>query len=144
MWVVEGLLPYLPPEAATALLRRIVAVAAPGSFLGADAFNSAVLRMSAAQGAHGRLAEEGAAILFGPDDPEAFLRESGWDAPCVSQHGEWGAHFGRWPFPLAPPRWIDRLVIIPRFWLMTATLTAEGKGKKQREEEQGGQEQPSK
>ena len=121
VWVAEGLLPYLPHDVARALLRRIAAMAAPGSFLGADAFNSALLRLSAAQGAHDKLAAGGAAIVFGPDEPEAFLAESGWDAPCVWQHGAWGAHFGRWPFPVAPPRWVDRVVRIPRFWLLTAT-----------------------
>lgn len=125
MWVAEGLLPYLPHDVARTLLQRIAALAAPGSFLGADAFNSAVLRLSAARGAHAKLAEEGAAIIFGPDDPEALLRESGWDAPCVWQYGSRGAHFGRWPFPMAPPRWVDRLVVLPRFWLLTATVTGQ-------------------
>lgn len=135
VWIAEGLLPYLPRDVATALLKRIAALAAPGSFLGADAFNSALLRFSALQGAHGELAQRGAPVVFGPDDPETFLREGGWDCLRVLQHGEWGAHYGRWPFPLAPPRWLDRLVLIPRLWLLTATVTAEGK--KERETEEG-------
>lgn len=133
VWVAEGLLPYLPRAVATALLQRIAALAAPGSFLGADAFNSALLRFSALQGAHGKLAQRGAPVVFGPNDPEAFLREGGWDCPRVLQHGEWGAHYGRWPFPLAPPRWLDRLVLIPRLWLLTATVTGKKKGQQQEE-----------
>lgn len=104
-------------------------MAAPGSFFGPDSFNSALIRASGAQGMTDKLAEKGAAIVFGPDDPEAFLRAGGWDTPCVWQYGGWGSHYGRWPFPLALPRWVDRLVVIPRFWLLTATITGEGKGK---------------
>jgi hypothetical protein len=128
VWIAEGLLPYLPHDVARALLQRVAAVAAPGSFFGADAFNSALIRLSGAQGMTTSLAEGGAAIVFGPDDPEAFLRESGWSAPCVWQHGAFGAHFGRWPFPLPPPRWVDWLVRIPRFWLLTATVPAREEG----------------
>lgn len=127
IWLAEGLFCYLTRDICTALLRRMAAMAAPGSFFGGDAFNSALIRMSGGQGAQQKLAEGGAAIVFGPDDPEAFLKEGGWDAPTVWQYGSWGAHFGRWPFPLAPPRWVDKLVAIPRFWLLTATVTGEGK-----------------
>lgn len=36
IWLVEGLLPYLPEEEVTRLLKRMRALAPPGSYMGAD------------------------------------------------------------------------------------------------------------
>lgn len=49
------------------------------------------------------------------DDPETFLASRGWKA-TLTQYGEEGANYGRWPYPVFPPAMPD----MPRNWLVTA------------------------
>lgn len=124
VWLAEGLLMYLPPDKATALLHRMSALSPNGSFFGADCTNQAFFHFSLMRATLRKLREEGAPLLFGTDHPERVLEEAGWDTPQVHQMGDPQASYGRWPFkPLLPlPRWVPNWLPIPRIWLMTATI----------------------
>ena len=47
------------------------------------------------------LAWRGAPGLFGTDDPERLMAHHGWEAD-VTQPGEEGANYGRYPRPMLP------------------------------------------
>lgn len=49
------------------------------------------------------------------DYPCDFLAERGWNAR-LTQLGEEGLNFGRWPYPVIPLE----LPAMPRFWFITA------------------------
>ena len=49
------------------------------------------------------------------DDPGEFLATRGWKA-MLTQYGEEGANYGRWPYPVIPYNMAD----MPRNWLVTA------------------------
>jgi len=121
VWLAEGLLVYLPKKEARQLLQRAAAMAANGSFFGADAMNPMVLKLGAAKGAAKHLRQQGAPLLFGVSKPEKFLRSCGWNCPKVYQHGDKAVSHGRWPV-LPTPRWIPSWAPIPRFWLLSATI----------------------
>jgi len=115
VWLIEGLLMYLDSTAVHTLLRTVAELAAPGSWLGADMVNSlfltsprlhAWLRVTAAHGAPWR---------FGTDTPEALFAAHGWEA-TVTQPGEEGANYKRWPFVVVP----RLLPGVPRVFLITA------------------------
>lgn len=101
VWLLEGLLFYLPAEVVTALFERITALSVPGSWLGCELKNTEMLTSSQTRSWIELLAREGAAWISSIDEPEAFLAERGWRATVV-QPGEEGAQFGRWPFPVIP------------------------------------------
>ena len=61
------------------------------------------------------LARRGAAGRFGTNDPETLMADHGWEAD-VTQPGEGGANYGRWPRPMVP-RWLPGL---PRSFLVKA------------------------
>jgi methyltransferase (TIGR00027 family) len=101
-WLVEGLLVYLEETAVDVLFRRIDALSASGSRIVFDASSNAILRLPMMAARLAFVAKLGAPWIFGLDDPEAFAAKIGWRAD-VTEHGEIGARFGRWPFPVAPP-----------------------------------------
>lgn len=115
VWLAEGLLLYLSQDAVEVLLERIGALAAGGSFLGADILNRRSLLTPVTWPTLAALAWSGAPGRFGTDEPNALLSRHGWRAD-VTQPGEEGANFGRWPNP-APPRWVKGL---PRAFLIRA------------------------
>ena len=101
VWLVEGLLYYLEQAVVHALLDRIAALTAPGSWLGADLVSqdslwSPLLQPLLVMGAY-----NGAVWRFGTNDPERLCIGHGWE-PWVRQPGEEGADFGRWPLPVVP------------------------------------------
>ena len=115
VWLVEGLLYYLEEAVVHALLDRIAALTAPGSWLGADLVNrdslwSPLLQPWLVIGAY-----NGAVWRFGTNNPERLCACHGWE-PWVRQPGEEGADFGRWPLPVVP-RGIPG---IPRGFLVVA------------------------
>jgi hypothetical protein len=67
----------------------------------------------------GMLEQRGTPWRFGTNEPEALLARYGWHAEAVTQPGEGGAHFGRWPWPVAP-RDVPGL---PRSFFVTALRT---------------------
>jgi methyltransferase (TIGR00027 family) len=93
IWLLEGFLYYLDDSAVDKLLSNIQALAARGSYFGADVINTAIRNGS----------DDWAPYwLSSCDDPEAFFATYGWTASSL-QPGEAGAAFGRFTYRF-PPR----------------------------------------
>lgn len=115
VWLIEGLLPYLSELAVQALLDRVTALSAPGSWLGLTAINREMLTSPVMHIWLKFMEQAGIPWLSAMDEPEAFLAKRGWVATVV-QPGEESANFGRWSYPV-----ISRSVPnSPRAWLVTA------------------------
>jgi methyltransferase (TIGR00027 family) len=100
VWLVEGLLFYLDRTAVRDLLGLAGTLTAPGSLLGLDLVNKDLLNYPATQPLLAAFTRRGATGRFGTNDPEGLLAEHGWAAEAT-QAGEWGANYGRWPYPVA-------------------------------------------
>ena len=95
IWILEGVVMYLPEPSVHSLLRTIAALSCPGSVLGLDAVKSGSIR--AAQSA--KNAERGRVVRhwqFGCDEPQQLLQGYGWSAE-VSQPQNIGIAHGRYP-----------------------------------------------
>jgi methyltransferase (TIGR00027 family) len=119
VWLLEGLLFYLPAEVVTTLFEGITALSVLGSWLGCELKNTAMLTSPHTRSWIELLAREGAAWISSIDEPEAFLAERGWRARVV-EPGEDGAHFGRWPFPVIP----RSVPGVPRTFFVTAVRSS--------------------
>jgi len=119
VWLMEGLLFYLPEELVVQLFERVTALSAAGSWLGCEVKNTEMLTSAETHTWIETLAKEGVAWISSMDHPETFLAERGWRATVV-QLGEEGAHFGRWPFPVLP----RSVGGVPRTFFVTATRNA--------------------
>ena len=115
VWLIEGLLPYLPEVVVSRLFDKVTALSAPGSRLGFTAMNGDMLTSPMTRLWVECLKEEGIPWLSAMDEPEVFLAKYGWSATVV-QPGEEGANFDRWPY-LVVPRSVPNM---PRTWLITA------------------------
>ena len=102
VWLLEGLLYYIPEPDVHAILDAVHAVAAPGSRVVADIVNADALTLPNMRGLLDVFAGWGCPWLFGTDDPEGLFARHGFDVTAV-QPGEPAADFGRWPDPV-PPR----------------------------------------
>jgi methyltransferase (TIGR00027 family) len=100
VWLVEGLFFYMTAAAVRALLGEASALAPPLSHLGADLVNRDLLGSPAMRPLLAAFALRGASGRFGVNDPEDLLASHGWKAEAT-QPGEWGANYGRWPYPVA-------------------------------------------
>ncbi|GAP12990.1 methyltransferase [Longilinea arvoryzae] len=118
LWLLEGLLFYLPDEAITHLLTDINKLSAPGSWLGFDCVNHATLTSPITHAWIEMQAAQGAPWLGGLDDPEGFLAGLGWTA-SMTQPGAPDAHYGRWTLPVIPVKMPD----MPHNWYVTAKKT---------------------
>ena len=114
-WLVEGLLFYLSGADVRGLLEKMDALTVPGSLLGLDLMNRNMLFSPGAWPQLAALARRGARGRFETNDPESLLARHGWEAR-VTQPGEEGADFGRWPGPVVP----RRLPGLPRSFLVRA------------------------
>jgi methyltransferase (TIGR00027 family) len=114
-WLAEGFLFYLPQDGVARLLDEVAGLAPTGSWLGFDISNTATLTHPLTRPWIDMQARLGAPWLSALDDPAAFLAERGWQA-TVTQPGEPGASYGRWPFPVPAPG----LPGAPRHWFVTA------------------------
>ena len=112
---MEGLLFYLSVADVRGLLDKIDALTVPGSLLGLDLMNRNMLFSPGAWPQLAALARRGARGRFETNDPESLLARHGWEAR-VTQPGEEGADFGRWPGPVVP----RRLPGLPRSFLVRA------------------------
>jgi methyltransferase (TIGR00027 family) len=122
LWVVEGLLFFLPEQAVRQLIGTLAGQSAPGSVLLGDVISKAALENPLSRAFLNCLEEDGNPWLFGTETPESLLAECGWAVREVRQPGEDGADFGRWPYPV-PARAVPR---VPRSFLFTCDLpTAE-------------------
>ena len=102
VWLLEGLLYYIPEPAVHHILDGVRAITAPGSVIAADVVNAAALTLPNMRGLLDVFARWGCPWLFGTDEPEALFARHGIDAVAV-QPGEPEAGYGRWPDPV-PPR----------------------------------------
>ncbi|MET8503424.1 SAM-dependent methyltransferase [Streptomyces sp. NPDC004787] len=123
LWVVEGLLFFLPEQAVRTLISLLAAHAAPGSVLLGDVISKAALENPLARSFMKALEEDGNPWLFGTEEPEALLADCGWAVREVKQPGEPGADFDRWPYPV-PDRSVPR---VPRSFLFTCDLPGQNR-----------------
>lgn len=95
IWLLEGVVMYLPKPPALLLLKTLSELSAPGSVLGMDSVT--VGSVTAAQRA--RRADKGRVVrhwVFGCDDPKGLLAEYGWSAEVSQPQDVENAH-GRYP-----------------------------------------------
>jgi methyltransferase (TIGR00027 family) len=102
LWLLEGLLYYIPEPDVHRILDAVRDSTAPGSVIAADVVNTAALTLPSMRGLLDVFAGWGCPWLFGTDEPEALFAGHGFTAEAV-QPGEPGADYGRWPDPV-PPR----------------------------------------
>ncbi len=114
-YLAEGFLFYLPTEQVVRILDAIAQRAAPGSWLGFDIINRAMLASPITKAWVDMQAQAGAPWIGVLDDPVAFLADRGWDA-SLSQAGAPEAHHGRWALPVIPVTQPD----MPHNWYVTA------------------------
>ena len=115
VWLLEGFLFYLANETITQLLDAVTSLAAPGSWLGFDIINSAMLTSPITRKWIEMQASSGAPWIGVMDDPVTFLAVRGWQA-TLTQAGADDAHYGRWPFPILP----TTMPGVPHNWYVTA------------------------
>jgi methyltransferase (TIGR00027 family) len=102
-FLVEGLLVYLPDEAAAATIFSAAAsIAPPGSRVALDIPGRSLLESPWVRTFLDALAAKGVPWRFGTDEPEAFLARAGWPDAQAVEPGDERVSFGRWPYPLAP------------------------------------------
>jgi methyltransferase (TIGR00027 family) len=114
-WLLEGFLFYLSTEHLFHLLDEVDGLAAPGSWLGFDIINSAVLTSPWTRAWVDMQAASGAPWTGTLEDPKGFLTCRGWNA-ALSQAGQADAHHGRWTLPVIPTTMPD----MPHHWFVTA------------------------
>jgi methyltransferase (TIGR00027 family) len=117
LWIVEGLLFYLPEDDARTLLTTLAAWSAPGSVLAGDVISHQSMISEFTQDGLRRLREDGCPWLWGTDRPEDLLAACGWTVADLKTPGEEGASFGRWPWPPLPRDTLG----LPLNYLFTAT-----------------------
>ena len=88
---------------------------APGSWLGFDIINGAVLTSPWTKPWVDMQAREGAPWIGTLDDPESTLASLGWTA-TLTQAGQPDANHGRWTLPVIPVKIPD----MPHNWFVTA------------------------
>jgi methyltransferase (TIGR00027 family) len=115
VWLIEGLLYYLTRTAVDGLLEKVGTLTTTGSLLGLDVMNRGLFFSPVAWPMQAALARRGAPGRFGTNDPETLMARHGWEAD-VTQPGEEGANFGRWPRPMVP----RDVPSIPRSFLVRA------------------------
>ncbi|MFJ2513199.1 class I SAM-dependent methyltransferase [Streptomyces griseoviridis] len=101
VWVLEGLLYYLPEDAVRRLLTRIAACSAPGSEIAADLVNTAALTLPDMRPLLAVFEEWGTPWVSGSDEPEHLFDTCGYTV-TARQPGDEGVDFGRWPDPVVP------------------------------------------
>ncbi|MBD2258599.1 SAM-dependent methyltransferase [Pseudanabaena sp. FACHB-2040] len=95
IWLLEGVVMYLPEPSAHALLKRLSLLSSAGSVLGMDGVT--VGSIAAAQRA--QKADRGRVVRhweFGHDDPNHLLADYGWSAE-ISQPQDIGSTHDRYP-----------------------------------------------
>jgi methyltransferase (TIGR00027 family) len=113
-WLAEGILFYLPDEVVAHVLGLVTSLAAPGSRLGFDIPNRAVLTSPWTRAWIQMQADAGAPWIGTMDDPAATLADLGWSA-SVAQPGEAGVNHGRLTLPVLPATARD----LPHSWYVT-------------------------
>jgi methyltransferase (TIGR00027 family) len=115
LWLAEGFFYYLDESAVRTVLEQLTSLSGPNSWFGTDFLNHALIIHPWFKEMRDALASRGISWRFATDEPEALLAEYGWRAE-VTQPGQEGANFGRWPYPV-----LDRHIKdCPRGLLVTA------------------------
>lgn len=83
VWILEGLLYYIPEEAVQTVLEKVSALSAPGSRVVADMVNQDFMMSSATAGHRQDMAQRGAPWLFGHNDPAALFAQARLDAQAL-------------------------------------------------------------
>ncbi|WP_225726924.1 MULTISPECIES: SAM-dependent methyltransferase [unclassified Nocardia] len=102
VWLLEGLLYYIPESAVHRILGAVAAATAPGSLIAADLINADTLELPNMRDLLDVFAGWGCPWVFGSNTPEELFARHDITAEAV-QPGDPGADFGRWPDPV-PPR----------------------------------------
>jgi methyltransferase (TIGR00027 family) len=119
VWIVEGLLPYLPPDEVAGLLGTVRRMSAAGSVLLIDAPHAEFYRDPDNATFLAFMAGRGSTFQLGFDDFGGFLGEHGWSAETYTLH-DLAAGACAW-FPAPPPRlcpshdhhWVARAHPVP-------------------------------
>lgn len=114
-WLLEGFLFYLASDSIIHVLDEVTSLAAPGSWLGFDIVNGAMLTSPMTRPWIEMQAKAGAPWVGTIDDPVGFLAKRGWKA-SLTQAGQKDAEYGRWPYPVIPTTMPDA----PHNWFVTA------------------------
>jgi len=97
-WLAEGLLPYLAPDVAIAMLDAVSELSPHGSHFAADVVDGAsiITRNQYLAGLRQLSPSlKGASFQFGTNDPRQLLADHGWTTSSVMHPGDEGANFGR-------------------------------------------------
>ncbi len=113
VWLLEGLLYYLPPAAVDTLLRAAAGASAPGSALVSSCVNTPALVRARTSSKSAAMRSFQSAV----DDPTAYFGERGWRVTLAARPGDPACSFGRYPPPEAP---LD--ASRPATFYLTATL----------------------
>ena len=114
-WLMEGFLFYLTGEELRKLLDEVARLAIPGSWMGFDIINGAMLSSALTRQWVQMQADSGAPWIGTLDDPAGFLAERGWKA-TLTQAGQPDANHGRWSYPVIPTLMPD----MPHNWFVVA------------------------
>ena len=118
VWLLEGFLFYLAPELILQLLDEVTRLTAPGSWLGFDIVNGAMLTSPLTRQWIEMQAEAGAPWIGTLEDPVGYLGTQGWGA-TLTQAGQPDANYGRWTYPVYPTEMPD----MPHNWFVLAQKT---------------------
>jgi O-methyltransferase involved in polyketide biosynthesis len=99
VWLLEGLLYYMPQDAVAALLRACAAASAPRSTLVASCVNTPAMLRAQRSGKSAAMRSFQSAV----DDPDAYFGAAGWRVTLAARPGEPECSYGgRHPSPEAP------------------------------------------
>jgi methyltransferase (TIGR00027 family) len=115
VWLLEGLLFYLPVDRIATILDDVTGLAAARSRLGFDIVNAEVLTSPWTRAWVEMQAAAGAPWLGTMEDPVGYLAGHGWRA-SLTQAGQPDAAHGRWTLPVIP----TTMPGMPHSWFITA------------------------
>jgi len=115
IWLLEGILFYLPNEIIGTILEQLSSVSAARSRLGFDIINQFTLTSPLTRAWINMQAMQGAPWIGWMDDPPGYLGKNGWQA-ALCQPGAPQANFGRWTLPVIPLENPS----LPHNWYVTA------------------------
>jgi len=114
-FLLEGFLFYVSTETAAEIIDSLTSLSAPGTRLGFDVMNSAMLTSPYTKAWVEMQAQSGAPWIGTMDDPESFLSSRGWTA-ALTQAGQPETNHGRWIFPV----FATKTPNFPHNWWVTA------------------------
>lgn len=100
LWLVEGLLQYLPRALVEILFSRLQSLSGPGCTVLFDVVGQSLLDSPIMAPSLAMMEQFGAPWIFGTDTPGELL--PGWTT-VVTEPAIVGNQWKRWPFPAAPP-----------------------------------------